>query len=79
MNLCFFFFVFSFLSSLAFGSQGEAGFDGYGVLAQALHIDVAFLPAFSAVLSVPLLLLFGFFYKKKSTQACGYKKFTTKE
>lgn len=78
MNLCFFFFVFSFLSSLAFGSQGEAGFDGYGVLAQALHIDVAFLPAFSAVLSVPLLLLFGFFYKKKAHRLVATKNLQPK-
>ena len=67
MNLCFFFFLFSGFSSLAFGSGGESGFDGYQFLANALHIEHAFVPAFSAVLSVPCLFALGFFYKKKAS------------
>lgn len=66
MNLYFVFFIVSGFSSVAFGSGGEEGFDGYALIAHALGLDLGLVPAFSAILSVPVLLLLGFVYRAKA-------------
>lgn len=67
MKLCFLFFLFSGFSSLVFASGGEGAFDGYLALAHSLHLDVGLVPAFSAVLSVPVLFFLGALYRKKAS------------
>lgn len=66
------YFVFSGLalgsSSLLASAGGGSGavVDVYSWLAHALHVDEFFLPAFSAVLSVPLLLVIGLIYRSRA-------------
>ena len=60
------FLVLSSTSLFASSGGDSAVFDVYAWLAHVLHVDEAFLPAFSAVVSVPVLLCLGLFYRARA-------------